>query len=126
MEVINYLPESFFPGVVLDKENGIFEISGRACPEDPIEFYKPVFDWLDDYSEAPLEHTVFTFNMTYYNTASSKAIMMLMQRLEEIANDGNKVTVRWYYQEDDEDMMEAGNDYNEMIDVDFELIPLTA
>jgi len=48
--------------------------------------------------------------------------MMMMQRLEEISESGNKVLVRWHYQEDDDDMMEAGNDYSEMIDVDFEMV----
>ncbi len=123
MEVIKYLPESYLPGVVLDKANGVFEMTGRACPEDPIEFYQPIFDWLDEYSEAPSELMVFNFNMTYYNTASSKALMTMMQRLEEISESGNKVLVRWHYQADDDDMMEAGNDYNEMINVDFEMVP---
>ncbi len=122
MEIIKYEESGYLPGIILDKENGKFQITGRACPEDPVEFYQPIFDWLDTYSKDPLEKTVFEFRMTYYNTASSKILMMIMQRLEEISDDGNKMLIRWHFPEDDEDMEEAGEDYSEMVDVEFEMI----
>ncbi len=123
MEVIRYKEDGYLPGIILDKENRTFEMSGRACPEDPVEFYQPVFDWLDEYADDPLDEMVFNFKMTYYNTASSKVLMMIMQRLEEISDAGNTVKVRWHYPEDDEDMLEAGEDYDEMIDIEFEMVP---
>jgi hypothetical protein len=125
MEVVNMQPSGYIPGIVLDKESGKLEMTGRACPEDPLEFYQPVFDWFDEYAEDPLEKTVFDFKLSYYNTATSKILMMLMQRLEELANDGNDVLVRWHYLEDDEDMQESGEDYSEMVDVKFEFLPYT-
>jgi hypothetical protein len=125
MEVVNMQPSGYIPGIVLDKESGKLEMTGRACPEDPLEFYQPVFDWFDEYAESPLDKTVFDFKLSYYNTATSKILMMLMQRLEELANDGNDVLVRWHYLEDDEDMQESGEDYSEMVDVKFEFLPYT-
>lgn len=122
MEVIRYDESGYLPGIILDKENGHFEISGKACPEDPVEFYQPVFDWFDEYAESPLEETVFNFKMTYYNTATSKVLMMIMQRLEEISDDGNKVKIRWHYPEDDEDMEEAGEEYADIVEVPFEQV----
>ena len=122
MEIIKYEESGYLPGIILDKDSGRFELSGRACPEDPVEFYQPVFDWLDEYSNDPLEKTVFEFKMTYYNTASSKILMMIMQRLEELSDDGNDVLVKWHFPEDDEDMEEAGEDYSEMVDIEFEMI----
>lgn len=125
MEVVKMQGSGYVPGIILDKESGKLEMTGRACPEDPLEFYQPVFDWLDEYAEAPLDKTVFDFKLSYYNTATSKILMMLMQRLEELANDGNDVLVRWHYPEDDEDMQESGEDYSEMVDVEFEFMPYT-
>ncbi len=122
MEIIKYEGSGFVPGILLDKDAGVLEMTGRACPEDPVEFYKPIFDWLDGYAEAPNEKTIFDFKLTYYNTATSKVLMMLLQKLEELADDGHNVLVRWHYPDDDEDMEEAGEDYDEMIDVDFEMI----
>ena len=122
MKILSYKAEGYLPGIILDKDSGKFEISGKSCPEDAIEFYDPVFNWLDEYEKKPLDKTVFDFRLTYFNTVSSKIIMMIMLRLEELFEDGHEVKVRWFYPEDDEDMEEAGDDYKGMLEVDFELI----
>ena len=116
----------FLPGIILDKESGKMILTGRACPEDPLEFYKPVFNWFDNYAENPNDKTVFEFKLSYYNTATSKVLMMLLQKLEEISEDGNEVLVRWHYPDDDEDMQEAGEDYSEMVELKFEMVPYQA
>ena len=51
MEVIKIKGTDDTPTVILDKENGIFEISGRSLPEDVTTFYEPILSWLDDYQE---------------------------------------------------------------------------
>lgn len=122
MEVIKYEGSGFIPGIILDKESGKMEMTGRACPEDPVEFYQPVFNWLEEYAAAPNEKTIFDFKLTYYNTATSKVLMMLLQKLEELKDSGNDVLIRWHYPDDDEDMQEAGEDYAEMVDIEFEMI----
>ncbi len=122
MKKIKYEESGYLPGIILDRDIKKMEISGRACPEDPVEFYQPVFDWLNEYMKDPDEKTVFEFKMSYYNTSSSKIIMMIMQRLEELADEGNDVLIKWYFLEDDEDMEEAGEDYSEMVDIEFEMI----
>ena len=111
MKILSYKPEGYLPGIILDRDSEKFEISGKTCPEDAVEFYEPVFDWLEEYSENPLKNTIFDFRLTYYNTVSSKILMMVMMRLEEISESGNNVKIRWFYPEDDEDMEEAGEDY---------------
>ena len=122
MKILSYKPEGYLPGIILDRDSEKFEISGKTCPEDAVEFYEPVFDWLEEYSENPLKNTIFDFRLTYYNTVSSKILMMVMMRLEEISESGNNVKIRWFYPEDDEDMEEAGEDYEGMLELDFEMI----
>ena len=123
MEIIKYEESGFLPGIILNKETGQMEMTGKACPEDPIEFYQPLFDWISEYSKDPNEKTVFTFKLVYYNTATSKILMMILQKLEELSDNGNDVLVKWHYPEDDEDMEEAGEDYSEMVEIKFEMIP---
>jgi len=125
MKILSYKPEGYLPGIILDKDSGKFEISGKTCPEDAIEFYEPVFNWLDEYIKNPLDNTVFDFRLTYFNTVSSKIIMMIMLRLEELFEEGHNVKIRWFYPEDDEDMEEAGEDYEGMLELDFESIAYT-
>ena len=113
----------FIPGIILDKEKGRFEITGKACPENMEEFYEPVFYWLDEYSENPNKETVFTVKLVYYNTASSKALLKILQKLEQIQKKGYDVKIKWYYDPDDEELLIAGEDYAELIKLPFEFIP---
>jgi hypothetical protein len=109
------------PRVVLDKDNNKFEISGLSLPEDAIEFYKPIVEWLEEYSKDPNPETVFDLKLEYFNTASSKQIIQLLLFLEKL-NAKSKVKIRWHYKDIDEDMHDLGEEYAEIIKVDFELI----
>ena len=104
------------PEILFDHESGVFEISGRSLPEDCVEFYKPVLEWIAQYSEKPNATTEFTFKLEYMNTASSKLIQDIISSLEELK--GAKVI--WYCREDDEDMIEIGQELSEIIQVPFE------
>ena len=57
--------------------------------------------------------------MTYFNTASSKIILDILMKLEELHEAGNEVMIEWHYEEDDEDMQEAGEEYSEIVEVPF-------
>ena len=123
MSVIKIQGTDDTPTVTLDKENNIFEISGRSLPEDVVVFYKPILEWLDEYKNDPLDLTVFNFKLEYFNTASSKLLLDVLLKLEDINNDGHEVLVRWHYPDDDEDMEEAGEEYSDIVDVPFEQVP---
>ncbi len=113
------------PNVILDKDNGIFEISGRSLPEDVAAFYEPILTWLDEYAENPLDKTIFNFKLEYFNTASSKLLLDILLKLEDMYDDGKDVKVRWHYPDDDEDMEEAGEEYADIVEVPFEQVSYT-
>ena len=110
------------PGIRLDAANDIFELSGRSLPEDVVKFYKPILDWLEEYAQSPNENTVFNFKLSYFNTASSKIILDILMKLEGIHNDGGNISIKWHYPSDDEDMMEAGEEYADIVDIPIELV----
>ena len=113
------------PTIKFDASEGVFEITGRSIPENSVEFYKPLVDWLDMYKETPLEKTVVKIKLEYFNTSSSKCILDVFKKLEAIHKSNNEVEVNWYYEEDDEDMLEAGEDYESIIRVPFKMIETT-
>jgi hypothetical protein len=117
MQAINTESTEDTPKVILDASSGKFEMSGRSLPEDAAEFYQPILNWLTTYSVSPNPETIFEVKLEYFNTASSKLILDVLTKLEDIAN----AKVHWYYYEDDEDMEEAGEEFSELIEVDFEL-----
>ncbi|MBQ3657635.1 MAG: DUF1987 domain-containing protein [Bacteroidales bacterium] len=111
------------PDVILDKENNIFEISGRSIPEDVTEFYDPILLWLDEYAQEPLEETVFNFKLEYYNTASSRLLLDVLLKLEDIFKDGHKVFVNWYYPHNDGDIEDGGKDYFDLVKIPHAILP---
>lgn len=122
MAALRIEPADDTPLIILNREEERFEISGKSMPEDVIDFYQPVLDWLATYRSAPLEKTTFDIRLIYFNTASSKLLLDVLMILEEIREQGNEVLVRWHSMTYDEDMQEAGREYADMVDLDFEYL----
>ena len=122
MEALDIQGTNDTPKVLLDPENNIFEISGRSLPEDVVSFYRPVLDWLEDYKSEPLDYTEFVFRYVYFNTATSKLVQEILIKLEELFEAGNNIQVLWFYEEEDEDMQDAGEEFMENTEVPFELL----
>lgn len=99
---------------------GKLELSGRSIPENSIEFYKPLLDWIENYSSSPQSSTEVDIKLEYFNTSSSKCILDVFKKLEGV--NGSNMTINWYYEEDDEDMLEAGEDYQAIINIPFKMV----
>ena len=112
------------PTVNFNADNGTVEIKGRSIPENSIEFYKPLVDWLEEYLNTPKEKTEVNIQLEYFNTSSSKCILDVFKKLEAIYKSGNDVIINWYYEEDDEDMLEAGEDYQSIIKIPFKMMEI--
>lgn len=122
MEVIKITGTDDTPSVNLDKDKGIFEMSGRSLPEDVTAFYQKILDWISEYVKSPNNKTEFNFKLEYFNTASSKVILDILLKFEEIVENGKEVVVKWHYNSDEEDMLEAGEEYADIVNIPFEYI----
>ncbi|MFZ5554320.1 MAG: DUF1987 domain-containing protein [Bacteroidota bacterium] len=113
------------PTIHFNRETGTMELKGRSIPENSIEFYKPVFEWVDSYGSNPKPETSVNVVLEYFNTSSSKCILDFFKKLENLNNGGKtKVIINWHYEQDDEDMLEAGEDYQAIISVPFKMISI--
>ena len=112
------------PHVNFDPSTGLLELKGRSIPENSIDFYKPLIDWIDKYGRQPASKTALHVQLEYFNTSSSKCILDVFKKLEPIRAGGNEVTVLWHYEADDEDMLEAGEDYSGIINIPFKMIQI--
>lgn len=109
------------PSITLDPEKNVFEFSGKSLPEDVTTFYGPVLTWLANYGETPRSNTTVDFKLVYFNTASSKLILDILFLLEKIHESGTSIQIKWHYEEEDEDMKEAGDEYSDLVEVPFQL-----
>lgn len=107
------------PEVNFSASSGVLEIGGRSIPENSVDFYNSILMWLDRYSEAPHSNTVMDVKLEYFNTSSSKCILDVFKKLEALKSAGHDVSINWFYEADDEDMLEAGEDYDAIIDLPF-------
>ena len=98
------------------------EIAGNSIPEDAQAFYDPILEWIDKYITSPNPKTHFVFKLEYFNTASSKLILDILFRLKTLNDAGNDVTISWYHEEDDMDMLLAAKTYVEITDLKFEFV----
>jgi len=124
MEPISIAGTPKTPTVLFDADKGKIEVKGRSIPENSIEFYKPLVDWLEAYLSNPAELTEVNIQLEYFNTSSSKCILDVFKKLEAIYKSGNEVVINWYYEEDDEDMLEAGEDYQSIIRIPFKMVEI--
>ena len=122
MEKINIESTPKTPSINFDFEKGFLEIKGRSIPENSIEFYKPIVESLEKYGSKPQGVTTVNIQLEYFNTSSSKCILDVFKKLESIHKNGNQLVINWYYEQDDEDMLEAGEDYQAIINVPFKMI----
>ena len=110
------------PTIISDSEKGLIEIKGRSNPENSSLFYKPLIEWVEKYSTNPLEKTVINIKLEHFNTSSSKCILVVFKKLEPIKKANLEIMVNWYYEEDDEEMLEAGETYGTMTTIPFKMI----
>jgi hypothetical protein len=110
------------PSVSFNANNGEFELKGRSILENALEFYEILYNWIDIYGINPKPTTQVDVKLEYFNTSSSKCILHLFKKLEQINSKGTEVSINWYFEKDDEDMEEAGEDYQAIISLPFKII----
>jgi len=103
------------PEVILDSTSGKLEFVGRSLPEDTATFYRPILKWIESYLEAPNIKTEIEIKLEYFNTATSKVLLSMLNKFKNKAN----VTVHWFHHEEDEDMLESGKEFEELVNIPF-------
>ncbi|MEW6467311.1 MAG: DUF1987 domain-containing protein [Bacteroidota bacterium] len=111
------------PSIILDPKSNQFEISGKSYPEDTKEFYGSVLAWMDLYVANPNADTTFVFKLKYFNSSSYKPVFDIISKLSLIKKKNKQVKVEWHYKNGDSDMLEAGEEFADLSDVDFTYHP---
>lgn len=110
------------PRVSVNFDEGKILLAGISIPEDPYAFYSPVNEQIDEYLKDPKSTTTLEFKLEYFNTSSTLVIRNLIRTLSQGSSNTN-LMVKWFYEEYDEDMREAGDEFRMLFDgINFELI----
>lgn len=111
------------PEVYLGPE-GVIKIWGRSISEDARGFYDEINLWLDDYMQSPAETTSVEITLEYFNSASAKQIILILQKLLMLTLKHKKLNINWFYEEGDDDILEKGEYFSSMLNLKFNFIEL--
>ena len=125
MEDFLFDGEDKLPTIDLKSQTGLLTFSGRCVPENSVGFFEPIFDWITEYANSPQDETTVDLYFDYFNTSSAKMIFDLFKQLEAIHEEGKtKIKVIWRYEEYDQDLQEAGEDYAALAKLPFDLVQM--
>jgi hypothetical protein len=102
--------------------NGRLILKGRSIPEDPANFYTPVAQWIKKYCLNPCDSTIVDINLEYFNSGSSKSLLQILKDLANVSIYGRKLTVNWFYEEGDEDILERGEYFATLVTANFNFV----
>ena len=104
------------PKIILDPKNGNIKILGRSSMSNPHLFYPTIIKMLQNYCDFPVERTQLFLDLEYYNTSSSRYILNILKLVSRINNiDGKKAKIFWYYEEEDEGIIDDIKIFSELI-----------
>ncbi len=124
MEPISRQATPKTPSIEFNSEQGLLEIKGRSNPENTLDFYRPLVAWVDEYVQNPAEKTVVNVHLEHFNTSSSKSILEVFRALAPIHKANKDMVVNWFYEDDDEDILEAGENYESITGLPFRMVAI--
>ena len=110
------------PYIFFDGDLGIIEIKGKSLPEDAILCYTPLYELVREYIKNPKQSTTINFSLEYLNSSSAKKILEIITLLEDLPSQGFQVEIKWFYNANDEDMFEEGEEFTRMTDLPILLV----
>jgi hypothetical protein len=108
MKALKIEGSSDIPQVVFDDKQGKLFMGGSSLPENVIEFFNPIMQWLDEYKNNRSISTTVEFNFEYLNTASTNMMARIIESLQDLNSSDNNFSITWCYTTGDYDMKELG------------------
>jgi hypothetical protein len=124
MQEIRILPTKNSPEIIMNPD-GIIKIRGRSIHENATEFYDPVNTWITEYIKDPADVTCVDMILEYFNSASAKIFIQLLQKLTYVQLKNKKFIFNWYYEDGDEDILERGEYFSSILEVEFNFIKIS-
>ena len=118
MKDLKIAPTKTSPEIILSPD-GLVKIKGRSIHDNVAEFYSPVEKWVSEYIKAPADVTCVDMNLEYFNSASAKVFIHLLEKIKHVSLKDKKYVINWYYEAGDEDILERGEYFSSILDIPF-------
>jgi len=121
MKELKITPTKTSPEIILSPEGSI-RIKGRSIHENVNEFFAPVEKWVAEYIKIPADITCIDMILEYFNSASAKVFIHLLEQIKRVSLKNKKYIINWYYEDGDEDILERGEYFSSILEVPFTFI----
>jgi hypothetical protein len=118
---VHILPSSKTPEVFLNPEGSI-KIIGRAIDETRTKFSEQILIWIDGYLLKPASSTEVIIALEYMNSFNSIIMASILRKLYELNQQSKKINIKWYVEEDDDDLLERGEYISTTFNIPIEFI----
>jgi len=108
------------PKVTGNKNLSELIFKGNSYPENVLQFYTPILNWVESLSS---EKTEIKVECQFYYIASSSVIafLKLLQKIESSFNKEN-ISFTWKYEDGDDDIKKIGQDHSTILDTPIKII----
>jgi hypothetical protein len=113
---IHILPTDYTPEFIFNPE-GMFKIRGRGLFQNKAEVIEQIMNWIDEYLSNPAEITYVIIAFEYLNSFSTTILVSILRKLSQVILQSKKLVIQWYYEEDDEDILERGEYISSTLDI---------
>ncbi|MBN2350316.1 MAG: SiaC family regulatory phosphoprotein [Bacteroidales bacterium] len=111
------------PKFRIEKKKKSVSFEGQSGLANPELFYAQVTHRILGLIQNFDNKITINFKLEYINTSSSKWILHILKTLQAVKPDAD-ILINWYYEEDDESIEEAGEVYQSLLRIPFNLIEI--
>lgn len=113
------------PYINFNSTTGILRIEGRSTPFIAGDCYDELIEWVKGFNSLQ-KNILYRFQFEYTNTASIKYILGLLRvTKKKVQEEGFKCSIDWYYEKDDEYILEVGEHFMNSIKLPFKFHQIT-
>ena len=102
--------------------HGELSLEGRSIPENALEFYEEIIEWVKELKKTKPEKVELHVKLEFFNTSTSKLLLHLFKQLDLFKKDNIDAQIYWYHEKGDDDMLEAGDDYKSILKLPFHIL----
>ena len=122
MKLLHIVSTKSSPEIIFDDQEQKLFIKGICTPENPIHFFQPVVDIIEEHL-ATHNKLIIDIYLDYFNTGSSKCLLNLFSKVANTSPDVKSNTVvNWIVDEDDSELKEAGEVFEEITGLKFNYV----
>lgn len=122
MEKYLLVPSPTTPYIYFNPENAILEMKGNSTLINAWEVFSELYEALANFKKSIYSKLNVNIRLDYFNTSTYKCLLETLICLKDIKSSGKNIVINWYYNIEDEDALERGEDIADLSGIQLNLV----